>query len=121
LAAINKRVFNRWELRRGAYPVLIHVGRSSGRTYRVPLDAHRVGDGFVFILMYGSGSEWVRNVQAAGSARLEADGEEFDLVSPRLMVGDDARPLLPEGAKPPPDLLNVTEYLRMDIRTRSSD
>ena len=38
LAHINKRVFNPMEVRRGARPVLIHTGRSSGKTYRTPLD-----------------------------------------------------------------------------------
>ena len=37
LAHVNKRVFNPIEERRGARPVLIHTGRSSGRTYRTPL------------------------------------------------------------------------------------
>jgi hypothetical protein len=36
LAHINKRVFNPMEVRRGARPVLIHTGRSSGKTYRTP-------------------------------------------------------------------------------------
>lgn len=49
-------------MRRGARPVLTHVGRTSGKTYRTPLDAHRVEGGYVFILVYGPRSDWVRNV-----------------------------------------------------------
>jgi len=33
----------------GARPVLIHTGRSSGKTYRTPLDAHRLTDGYLSI------------------------------------------------------------------------
>ena len=58
LAHVNKRVFNPIEDRRGVRPVLIHTGRTSGRTYRTPLDAHRVPDGYVFIPMYGPRTDW---------------------------------------------------------------
>ncbi len=36
---INKRVFNKMELKKGTRPVLTHVGRSSGTTYQTPLEA----------------------------------------------------------------------------------
>ncbi len=71
VARINKRVFNPMELRRGVRPVLTHVGRSSGKTYRTPLDAHLIEGGYIFIVMYGSDSDWVQNVLAAGAATLE--------------------------------------------------
>ncbi len=80
---INKRVFNPAELRRGKRPVLSHVGRTSGATYRTPLDAHAVDGGYVFILVYGSRSDWVRNSMAAGHARLTVDGKDVDLAAPR--------------------------------------
>jgi hypothetical protein len=51
---INKRVFNPRELKRSVRPVLAHVGRTSGKTYRTPLDAHPVDGGYLFILVYGS-------------------------------------------------------------------
>ncbi len=73
---INKRVFNKMELKRGVRPVLTHVGRSSGKVYRTPLDAHPVDGGYLFILVYGSGSDWVQNALAAGTGccGLHADG-----------------------------------------------
>ena len=85
VAQINKRVFNKMELKRGKRPVLTHKGRSSGTTYRTPLDAHRANDSFIFILMYGSDSDWVRNVMASGSAGLKIMNDSWDLVTPRLI------------------------------------
>jgi hypothetical protein len=79
LARINKRVFNPCEVRRGVRPVLIHVGRSSGQIYRTPLD------GYLFIPTYGPRSDWLRNVLAAGEARLSIGGEEVELESPRMV------------------------------------
>ncbi len=69
VAEINKRVFNPMERRRGVRPVLSHVGRVTGRIHHTPLDAHPVDGGYVFILVYGSRSDWVRAERAARGGR----------------------------------------------------
>ena len=74
VAHVNRRVVNKAELKRGVRPLLTHVGRSSGKTYQVPLDAHPVDNGYLFIPLYGSGSDWVKNVLATGTARLNPNG-----------------------------------------------
>lgn len=112
---INKRLFNPRALENGKWDVITHVGRSSGRMYRTPLEAHRVDGTFVFILVYGSESDWVQNVLAGGSASLEADGETVELTSPRLLSSTVAWELLDGIAKPPPGFLNVNEFLQMDV------
>ncbi|MDH3190644.1 MAG: nitroreductase family deazaflavin-dependent oxidoreductase [Acidimicrobiia bacterium] len=115
LARVNKRVFNKLELKRGVRPFLTHVGRSSGKTYRTPLDAHPVEGGYIFILNYGPASDWARNVLAARMATLEIDGNQFELVAPRVISSDDARQLLPVTTKWPPAFMRVTECLQMDV------
>jgi deazaflavin-dependent oxidoreductase (nitroreductase family) len=115
---INKRVFNPAELRRGVRPVLTHVGRSSGTVYRTPLDAHPVDGGYVFVLVYGARSDWVRNSLAAGRARLTIDGQEHELTAPRLISGDEAWQAIGDTVKRPPAALRITEYLRMDVAAR---
>ena len=112
---INKRLFNPRELRRGVRPALTHIGRASGKTYRTPLDAHPVDGGYLFILVYGSGSDWVRNVLKAGHARLAIDGEEVELTAPRLVDEAEAWQALPGTVRRPPRFLRITEYLRMDL------
>ena len=119
LAQINKRVFNRIELKRGVRPVLIHVGRSSGTTYRTPLDAHPIDDGYLFIPMYGPRTDWVKNVLAAGAAHLRIGGREIELVSPRLVKKDVAWQLLPATIKTPPGITGESDLLRMDIRRQA--
>ena len=116
VALINKRIFNPMELKRGVRPVLTHVGRSSGRTYRTPLDAHPVDGGYIFILMYGLGSDWAQNVLTAGTATLRIEDEVFELLSPRLVSKEAAWQLLPATTKAPPNYLRVTDYLQMDVR-----
>lgn len=116
LAHVNKRVFNPLTMRRGVQPVLIHVGRASGKTYRTPLDAHPLPDGYLFIPMYGPQTDWVRNVLRAGSARLLIGGREIELVSPRLVRKGDVWPLLPSATRTPPTISDDSDLLRMDIR-----
>ena len=111
---INKRVFNPLELSRGERPVITHVGRTSGRTFRTPLDAHPVDGGYLFILVYGSRSDWVQNVLAAGHARLTVDGEDVELTAPRIVGADEAWAAMPDTVKRPPGFLRISEYLRMD-------
>ena len=86
---VNKRVFNPRAVRNGKWQVIHHVGRSSGRSYRTPLEADEVDDGFMFTLVYGSGSDWVRNVMAAGAAKLEVGGETVELVEPQVIDAEE--------------------------------
>ncbi|GMQ99071.1 MAG: hypothetical protein BMS9Abin17_1621 [Acidimicrobiia bacterium] len=116
VAQVNKRMFNPRELRKGIRPVLTHVGRSSGDTHQTPLDAHPVEGGYMFIVMYGRTSDWVRNVLASGDAMLRVDGNEYALVSPRIVPKEAALALMSVDTKAPADFLNVTDYLQMDIR-----
>jgi len=111
---LNKRLFNPPTLRSGTHPVLTHVGRKSGTVYQTPLDAHSVEGGYLFILVYGSKADWVRNVLAAGQARVTIDGKDTDLVRPRLVDQAEAWSVLPANAKPP-GLLRIKEYLRTDL------
>jgi len=113
LARINKRVFNPTEIKRGVRPVLIHTGRTSGTTYRTPLDAHPVEDGYVFIPNYGPRTDWLRNVMAAGTASLRIDVREIELDNPRLVRKDSVWQLLPAGTKTPPGIKKETVETRL--------
>lgn len=121
LARFNRRVINPREIRRGIRPVLIHVGRSSGKTYQTPLDAHPLPDGYVFIPMYGPRTDRVKNVLAAGAARLSVDGQEIELESPQLVRKKDAWPLLLNTTKAPPGISGESELLRMTTRRTAGD
>lgn len=69
-------------------------------------------------LVYGSEADRVRNVLAAGHARLTIEGEDVDLTSPRLIDEDEAWTALPDTVKRPPRFLRITEYLLMDLADR---
>jgi len=114
-AHMNKWTFNPAELKRGKRDVLVHVGRMSGREYQTPLDAFRVDGGYLFVPVYGVQSDWVRNMLAAGSARLRTGGTEVVVTNPRLIDEAAAFALLPEGTQRPPKWLKLEQYLLTDL------
>jgi hypothetical protein len=64
----------------GPFIELEHVGRHSGRVYRVPLNAFRTGDTVTFALTYGPRVDWLRNVRAVGGCRARIGREILTLV-----------------------------------------
>lgn len=64
--------------------VVVHRGRRSGRRYQTPVNVFADGDGYVLALTYGSDTDWVKNVLAAGGCELRTRGRAVQLGSPRL-------------------------------------
>jgi len=114
MGKVNKRIFNPMELKRGKRPVLIHSGRMSGKTYYTPLDAHQVEGGYIFIVMYSSESDWVKNIQAAGGASLRIADVEQPLTNPRLISLEEAFETFGMTAESKTKLNEKAEYFRMD-------
>lgn len=90
LARANKKALNRvmghLAPRLPGFAMLTHTGRRTGRRYTIPVNAFRRGDRWLFALTYGSGSDWVRNVLASGTATIEVRGERIELHDPHLEV-----------------------------------
>ncbi len=117
VAKANKKVTNRIMIRRSDRPpfaALRHRGRTSGREYRIPLNAFLRDEEVVFALTYGSGTDWVKNVMADGRATLEYDGEDLELCAPRIVGRNEAVGALPGYVKAMTKATGVSEYLVMD-------
>jgi deazaflavin-dependent oxidoreductase (nitroreductase family) len=99
LARFNRRVANPIvRLVAGRVPplaVIHHTGRSSGRIYRTPVLAFVRNDVLVITLVYGAGSDWVRNVDAAGGASITRLGRSEAYVEPEISRGQEARGWVP--------------------------
>jgi hypothetical protein len=74
------------------------------------VNVFRDGDRFVFALTYGSASDWVQNVLAAGRCELETRGRTYRLVEPRLFT-DPSRRAVPSFVRVPLGLPSVDEFL----------
>lgn len=95
------------------FAIVTHVGRRSGVTRQTPVNVFRHGeDEYVFALMYGVGSQWVRNVQAAGACTIRTRGRDVRLVDPRV-VHDPARRMLPAPVRIPVRAAGVEDFLLM--------
>ncbi|MPZ69949.1 MAG: nitroreductase family deazaflavin-dependent oxidoreductase [Actinobacteria bacterium] len=87
LARFNRVVTNRISRpvagRVPGFGVVIHKGRRSGREYRTPVNVFRRDGGFEIALTYGPDADWVKNVMAAGGARVLHRGRVHSLTEPR--------------------------------------
>ncbi|MGZ3637612.1 MAG: hypothetical protein ACXVCX_07205 [Ktedonobacterales bacterium] len=67
------------------YAALEHTGRRSGRVYTTPVVAKPCGDDFVIPLPYGAGTDWCRNVLAAGTYALTWNSQRYELERPEVI------------------------------------
>lgn len=71
------------------WAILRHTGRKSGATYAIPVVVLPTNDGFVVPLPFGEGTQWLRNLFAAGSGGMRWKGREYTLDRPELVDLDD--------------------------------
>lgn len=92
VARLNKRLTNPAAMalapRLPYMAVIEHNGRKSGRSYQTPVMAFVDGGKLSVVLNYGTESDWVRNVQATGSAGVVHRGEHYRLTDPRVIPID---------------------------------
>lgn len=102
------------------FAVVVHVGRTSGRVYRTPVNVFRRGDGYRFALTYGDGSQWVRNVLAAGECDIETRGKHIRLDHP-MLVEDNSRRWAPFPVRRILELIGANQYLQCAIADSGSE
>ena len=75
--------------------LLHHAGRKSGKAYTTPVWAFRQSDGFLIVLTYGPRTDWLRNLQAAGSCTATYRRQTWHLADPEVRHGDPTAQSLP--------------------------
>jgi deazaflavin-dependent oxidoreductase (nitroreductase family) len=114
LARFNKHITNPLAMRiprLGPLSTVVHRGRRSNREYRTPVAAFPCGDAFAIPLPYGRGTDWVRNVEHAGTAILEFRNEPVAVFRPRIVGRSDAWDCLPLYTQPPLRFIGTSEFL----------
>src|ERR1700682_4429164 len=118
LAAFNLAVTNRITGRFAAwlpgFGIITHVGRKSGKVYRTPVNVFRAPNGFLVALTYGTQSEWVKNVLAAGGCELETRGRQYQLSSPTI-VHDPTRRRVPFLVRVILGLVGANDFMQLSI------
>ena len=94
--------------------IVEHVGRRSGRMHRTPVLAFPADGGWVIALVYGVGTDWVRNVMVADGCTLERAGSRIRLRRPRVLDGDASERHLPGPVPVALRALRAGQYLFLD-------
>jgi deazaflavin-dependent oxidoreductase (nitroreductase family) len=74
------------------WAVVHHIGRKSGRELTVPVAVIATPNAFLVALPWGAGTNWARNVLAAGGCVLTWRGADHRVSDPQLLDRDAARP-----------------------------
>ena len=90
LIRLQRAIINPRQMRSAGQPgastaVIRHRGRTSGRVFETPVSVVATDDGFVIALVYGSRTQWLRNVLANGSATIEHEGQSFQVDQPEIV------------------------------------
>jgi len=97
----------------GHFAILCHVGRKTGKVYRIPIIAEPMENAFVIALTYGKKVNWLSNVLARGSCSLVWKNIEYTLHTPTFIdkaVGLTAfPPFFQMGLK----MMGVQYYLKL--------
>lgn len=115
---INRAVLNPRQLKSagqpGAYAGIVHhQGRVSGREYRTPVGVVPTSDGFAVALVYGSQTDWLKNVLAAGSATITYDGRTIDVDKPRVVPLATVADVFPDSEVRSMRVVGVKECLQV--------
>lgn len=98
----------------GTYTSVIrHPGRTTGRTYATPVWAAPTEDGFVIPIVYGSGTDWLKNVLARGSAAVVHEGETYPVDRPQIVPLASVRAYFPATIQRLHRLVGVDRCLKV--------
>jgi deazaflavin-dependent oxidoreductase (nitroreductase family) len=110
-------VGNRVQMRSAGMPgtfasVIRHQGRRTGNAYETPVWAVPTEDGFVIAIVYGSRSDWLKNVKA-GAAAIVHQGETYAVNQPEVVPMENARAYFPAALQRTHRLIRVDRCLRV--------
>jgi deazaflavin-dependent oxidoreductase (nitroreductase family) len=124
VARFNRRFTNRLTLKVAGYlpgfAIVSHVGQKSGRAYRTPVNTFRTDRGYIIALTYGSESDWVKNVLAAGTCELQTRGRRVRLCDPRIKT-DRSKGWAPLPVRLILCLIDAPQYMQLSLERASPD
>jgi deazaflavin-dependent oxidoreductase (nitroreductase family) len=98
----------------GTYASVIrHQGRTTGGSYETPVWAVPTEDGFVIAIVYGSRTDWLRNVLASGAAAIVHEGNTFAVDQPEVVPMESARAYFPRRIRRIQSPIRVERCLRV--------
>ena len=96
------------------FGVVHHRGRRSGRSFQTPVNLFPTEAGFVIALTYGTQTDWLKNVLAAGGCEIETRGRRVRCEAPEVFH-DPTRQLIRPVERAALGLLDVSDFLRVRV------
>jgi deazaflavin-dependent oxidoreductase (nitroreductase family) len=103
------------------WAVVRHRGRKSGKLYSTPIAIRPTPDGFVLPLPWGEGTDWCRNLRAAGGGVVRWGGADIEITDPVIIDAADAMPAFDAYMRPIVKLIGIKKFLRVRRTTVAKD
>lgn len=103
----------------GWFVELEHVGRRSGRTFRIPIMAFDRGDVVTIALTYGSDVDWLANLRAAGGGRMRLRDELLVLGAPASLAEAEGHARMPQPPRLLLPILGCHDYVEIPVLSRA--
>ena len=121
IRVINKHVTNKILIhisgrKFGHFAILSHVGRKSGKLFRIPIIAEPIKNGFVIALTYGKKVDWYENVIAKGGCSLNWKNKEYILINPEFIDKEIGVTAFPDIFRSVLRKMEIQYYLRLVIQ-----
>ncbi len=118
LIRLQRAILNPRQMRSAGTPaayasVIRHRGRVSGQPYETPVGVVAAEDGFLIALVYGSRTNWLQNVLAAGSATIVHEGHTYQVDQPEIIPMQAVAARFPSSDQQGFRLLGVDQALRI--------
>ena len=101
--------------------VVRHRGRRSGKLYSTPIAIRPTPDGFVLPLPWGEGTDWCRNLRAAGGGAVRWGGAEIEINRPEIIDTADALPAFDAFMRPIVKRIGIKKFIRVRRATAAKD
>jgi deazaflavin-dependent oxidoreductase (nitroreductase family) len=102
LPKVNQRVVNPvqrlWAPWLPPWALILHTGRRSGVEHRTPVLALGADGALVVVLYYGSRTQWIRNLEAAGGGAVIRAGRRRAITGTRIVRDPAGLPVLARAA-----------------------
>ena len=102
----------------GLFAILSHIGRKSGKIYKIPIIVVPVQNGFVIALTYGKKTDWYENVKAKGGCSLTWKKREYDLINPEFIDQKQGMAAFPSLFRLGLSMMGIQYYLRFAKNTQ---
>lgn len=100
----------------GHFAILSHLGRKTGKLYKIPVIAEPFGNGFVIALTYGKKVDWYANIVAKGRSSIYWKEKEYFLVNPVFIARENAIMAFPSIFRSLLRKMGIKYFIKLEIQ-----